>query len=180
MGAHCLSPFHAGSSGSSHPRCQELLQAGGPVQQFVDGSEPCDSLKCWMGLSRSVNANEQWLEGLHAITQRGISWGRRMGPVHVALIHHLPSIKLGLTAGGDEEGEYNALAMYCNKVRPLGAYVSQLALGMHPVLRPILSQVHWETSVLSDYPHRATAVRVIYHRDGPSLFGDLSQLPGPD
>ena len=85
---------------------------------------------------RFLAANEMVVEGLHAVTKRGIAKTPHFSSVHLALLHHLPELQ-GYIA--TEEGLQHFAGM-CDKVRTAEGCVLQLGILGHPMVQDMLTQ----------------------------------------
>ena len=163
-----------------HPFVKAVCADLTALRSFIDGGPMSSDLEDAVASARFHLINEGPIEGLHAHSNRTISTARNFKGVHMALSHHLSSIRnfVGSAQARGELGDHlEELAHACNHTNRSDRCLEMLNIDKHPVISDMV--VHSKLDIVSRSRYRPTVIKVIYHCDAPSLHCDSSDMPAP-
>ena len=183
IGKHVLDLIEARAPNHDDPFVQSIASCLTDLQAFVAGQSMSQQLEAIVAPARFHNVNESSLEGLHASTNRSLNSARNYGPVHMALAHHLASIRRCLgsvdVSGSLSETTkaFQTLAHCCRQVDRADKCLTMLDIDKHPVIAAMKGSK--DIQVVSRARMRPSTIKVIYHCDSASLHCDTSAFPSP-
>ena len=127
---------------------------------------------------RFVLISERWVESLHALNSRYLTYGPSCGVRHLVFHNMLLPLQ---RAVGDDLDAFNELIEYAKQTRNVSSAASALGFWRHPGILKIGSLYQSSNQVSSiQRKHYGEVAKILYHTDIESMYRPLPPVLDSD